>query len=242
MCLDSETGEVKALVGGAIMASASSTTRSPSASRVRRSSRSYTRRRSTPALIQPSGLVITPATVVDDEPTTFWFDDKPYEPADFKNEYFGELPAWYALAHSLNVPAVKFAEMVGYDKVAETARAVGLNVDIKPTPSIALGAYEVMPLEIAGRLHGFPQPRRAAEHQLYRQPSAISTGRSIYQCAAAAEAGDRSARGVSGGEHDGGSAAVGHGSGGARAADSRCRRRGKPARRATDGLRGSPPS
>ena len=30
------------------------------------------------------------------------------------------------------------------------ARAVGLNIDIKPTPSIALGAYEVTPLEIAG--------------------------------------------------------------------------------------------
>src|SRR5438445_10684777 len=40
--------------------------------------------------------------------------------------------------------------MTGFDKVAETARAAGLNVDIKPTPSIALGAYEVTPLEIAG--------------------------------------------------------------------------------------------
>jgi penicillin-binding protein 1B len=39
--------------------------------------------------------------------------------------------------------------MVGYKKVAQVARAAGLNVDIKPTPSIALGAYEVTPLEIA---------------------------------------------------------------------------------------------
>ncbi len=95
------------------------------------------------------GPVITPATVVTDEPTTFWFDEKPYEPANFKNEYRGEIPLWYALAHSVNVPAVKVAEMVGYDKVAATARAAGMNVDIKATPSIALGAYEVMPLEIA---------------------------------------------------------------------------------------------
>jgi penicillin-binding protein 1B len=54
------------------------------------------------------------------------------------------------LAHSLNIPAVKVAEMTGYDRVAQTARAVGLNIDIKATPSIALGAYEVTPLEIAG--------------------------------------------------------------------------------------------
>jgi penicillin-binding protein 1B len=46
--------------------------------------------------------------------------------------------------------------MVGYDKVAQTARRVGLNVDIKPTPSIALGAYEVTPLEIARAYTVFP--------------------------------------------------------------------------------------
>ena len=46
--------------------------------------------------------------------------------------------------------------MVGYDKVALTARAAGLNVDIKATPSIALGAYEVTPLEIAGAYTVFP--------------------------------------------------------------------------------------
>jgi penicillin-binding protein 1B len=44
---------------------------------------------------------------------------------------------------------VKVAETIGYDEVAATARAAGLNVNIKPTPSIALGSYEVMPLEIA---------------------------------------------------------------------------------------------
>ena len=28
--------------------------------------------------------IITPATMVDDEPTTFWFDNKPYEPAQLQ--------------------------------------------------------------------------------------------------------------------------------------------------------------
>jgi penicillin-binding protein 1B len=45
---------------------------------------------------------------------------------------------------------------VGYDKVAATAHAVGLNIDIKATPAIALGAYEVTPLEIAGAYTVFP--------------------------------------------------------------------------------------
>lgn len=151
VCLDAETGELKALVGG----------RSYGVSQLdhalaKRQPGSSFKPFVYTAAFQTAidnqggqGPVITPATIVDDEPTTFWYDEKPYEPANFEDKYFGEVPAWFALAHSLNVPAVKFAEMVGYDKVAAVARAVGLNVDIKPTPSIALGAYEVQPIEIA---------------------------------------------------------------------------------------------
>ena len=29
--------------------------------------------------------------MVDDEPTTFWFDGKPYSPANFANEYYGKV-------------------------------------------------------------------------------------------------------------------------------------------------------
>jgi penicillin-binding protein 1B len=47
------------------------------------------------------------------------------------------------------VPAVRVAEITGYDKVARIARAAGVGANIKPTPSIALGAYEVTPLEMA---------------------------------------------------------------------------------------------
>jgi penicillin-binding protein 1B len=150
ICIDAETGEVKALVGGrnyglsqldhAVAHRQPGSSFKPFV---------YATAFAT-ALRQDGGPVITPATVVANQPTTFWYDDKPYEPANFKNEYSDDVPAWYALTHSLNIPAVKFAEMAGYDNVAKTARAAGLNVDIKPTPSIALGAYEVTPLEIAG--------------------------------------------------------------------------------------------
>ena len=150
VCLDAETGEVKALVGGrnygVSQLDHALAKRQPGSSF---KPFVYTAAFATALEGSGQGPVITPATVIDDEPTTFWFDEKPYEPANHGNQYFGEIPIWFALAHSLNVPAVKVAEMVGYDKVAQTARAAGLNVDIKPTPSIALGAYEVTPLEIA---------------------------------------------------------------------------------------------
>ena len=59
--------------------------------------------------------VLTASTMVLDEPTTFWFDGKPYEPGNFEHKYYGEVTLREALAHSLNVATVKVAEMVGYD-------------------------------------------------------------------------------------------------------------------------------
>ncbi|HSR08695.1 MAG TPA: PBP1A family penicillin-binding protein [Bryobacteraceae bacterium] len=153
--LDTETGKVKALVGG--RSYANSQLNHATAKRQPGSSfKPFVYTAAFSAALQDGGQVITPDTTVEDEPTTFMYDDKPYEPADFGDEYAGTVTLRRALAHSLNIPAVKVAEMVGYDKVAATARAVGLNLDIQPTPSIALGAYEVMPIEIAGAYTVFP--------------------------------------------------------------------------------------
>ena len=88
--------------------------------------------------------------MINDEPTTFWFDGKPYEPSNFEHKFYGTVSMRDALAHSLNVATVKLAEQTGYAAVVDLARRAGLNLDIQPTPAVALGAYEVTPLEIAG--------------------------------------------------------------------------------------------
>jgi penicillin-binding protein 1B len=93
------------------------------------------------------GQVITPATMLTDEPTTFYFDGKPYEPSNFEHKFYGNVTLRDALAHSLTV---KLAEETGYDNVVDLARRAGMNLEIHPTPAVALGAYEVTPLEIAG--------------------------------------------------------------------------------------------
>jgi penicillin-binding protein 1B len=110
------------------------------------------------ALDPASHTILTPASTVVDEETTFWYENgtRNYTPSNFGLKFEGLMTLRYALAHSKNVPAVKVAEMVGFDKVAEVARAVGMNLDIQPTPSIALGAYEVTPLEIASAYTVFP--------------------------------------------------------------------------------------
>ena len=78
------------------------------------------------------------------------FDGKAYEPGNHGDHYFGNVTLRTALAKSLNIPAVKLAEAVGYGEVAKLAKNAGMNVQIRATPSIALGAYEVTPIEVAG--------------------------------------------------------------------------------------------
>jgi penicillin-binding protein 1B len=71
----------------------------------------------------------------------------------------------YALEHSLNVPTIKIAEAIGYDKVADLAKRMGLNAKIKGYPSVALGAFEVTPLEMAGAYTVFANDGKRLEPQ-----------------------------------------------------------------------------
>ncbi len=93
--------------------------------------------------------VITPASTVTDEPSTFTYGDSIYEPRNYKEEYHGDVTLRYALAMSLNNATVKVAEEVGYDKVADLARSAGI-VSVKATPAMALGSYDASPLDMAG--------------------------------------------------------------------------------------------
>lgn len=149
VALDPQTGDVKALIGG----------RDYGRSQLNR----VLAKRQPGSAFKPfvyaaalntalsGGRVLTPATLLLDEPTSFVYDDdRTYTPSNFKDHFYGPVTMRQALMKSLNIPTVKLAEMAGYRSVAELARRAGLNMEIRGTPAVALGAYEVTPLEIAG--------------------------------------------------------------------------------------------
>src|SRR5437588_1168492 len=148
IAMDPHTGEIKALVGG----------RNYGASQLNHA----LAKRPTGSIFKPfvyaaavntaldgSPNVITPASTVSDQASTFSYGDQIYEPRNYKEEYHGDVTLRYALALSLNNATVKLAEEVGYDKVAEIAKAAGIT-SVKPTPAMALGAYDATPLDLAG--------------------------------------------------------------------------------------------
>ena len=93
--------------------------------------------------------VVTPVTTVDDIPTTFDFDGKEYTPDNYGEEFYGTVTVGDALIHSLNVATVKVAELIGYQRVVDVARQMGLGSKIQATPAVALGAYEMTPIDVA---------------------------------------------------------------------------------------------
>ena len=147
--LDPETGAVKALVGGRDYG-ASQLNRALAKRQPGSSFKPFVYAAALSTALAGGSQVITPVTRLLDEPTTFWFDNKAYSPENFEQKYYGEVTLRTALAKSLNVPAVKLAEMIGFDAVETLAKKAGMNINIQATPAIALGAYEVTPIEVAG--------------------------------------------------------------------------------------------
>jgi penicillin-binding protein 1B len=99
---------------------------------------------------------ITPATVVLDEPTTFMFNDQPWDPANYEKDYDGPITLRRALAMSRNIATIKVAETTGYGEVAGLWRKVGTGTAPRPYPAIALGVFEATPYEIASAYTLFP--------------------------------------------------------------------------------------
>ena len=87
----------------------------------------------------------TPDTPVVDEPIKIGN----WEPRNYTGQYLGPITLRTALAQSINTVAARLASEVGTANVAATARRLGITSPIQLDPSMALGAVEVSPLEMA---------------------------------------------------------------------------------------------
>ncbi|HTK36082.1 MAG TPA: penicillin-binding protein 1A [Caulobacteraceae bacterium] len=87
----------------------------------------------------------TPDTMVVDEPVTIGN----WSPQDYEPRFLGAITMQTALAESINTVAAKLADEIGRDNVARTAHRLGIQSRIGLDPSMALGAVEVSPLEMA---------------------------------------------------------------------------------------------
>jgi penicillin-binding protein 1A len=93
----------------------------------------------------------TPSEQVVDEPVTIGN----WSPKNFEGNYLGPITLETALAKSINTVAARLANEVGTNNVAATAHRLGITSQIQTDPSMALGAVEVTPLEMAEAYDAF---------------------------------------------------------------------------------------
>src|SRR5690606_34377046 len=99
------------------------------------------RPRSTGSILKPLlyGLMLQdgellPTTLVSDIPTQF----AGYKPQNYDRQYRGAVPAHYALAHSLNVPAVRMLRDHGTSRVHQHPQTVGMHTLFRPADGYGL--------------------------------------------------------------------------------------------------------
>ena len=93
----------------------------------------------------------TLASMIADEPITLEAGGKHWTPKNVDLTYRGTVTFRQVAESSLNAATVQIATAVGFDRIVDMARATGASGDrtLPALPSIALGAVEASPLEMA---------------------------------------------------------------------------------------------
>ena len=91
----------------------------------------------------------SPATIIEDLPFEVESGGQIWSPENYDRTYHGEVSLRNALANSMNIATSRLALDVGLNRVARTARDAGIQSRLQAFPSIALGSFEVTPLELA---------------------------------------------------------------------------------------------
>jgi len=149
--VDPHSGAIKALVGGRSYADSQFNR----ITQARRQSGSLFKPVVYLTALESAGLPggVTPATMIEDAPTQVSYQEegttRVWGPQNDSRKFRGPVTVRTALERSLNTPVVKVAQEIGLSSVIKTARRLGLTTPMQPLPSLALGAFEVSPLEMA---------------------------------------------------------------------------------------------
>ena len=145
LCMDMETGQVKAMVGG----------RDYKKSQFNRAIQS--KRQSGSAfkpIIYAAALDkgYTPASMIIDSPIVFKDSERGFtwKPRNYKEKFYGPTLFRQALAKSRNVVTIKILRDIGIDYAIDYAKKLGITSTINRDLSIALGSSGVSLLEIIG--------------------------------------------------------------------------------------------
>ncbi|MBI4089731.1 MAG: PBP1A family penicillin-binding protein [Candidatus Levybacteria bacterium] len=95
----------------------------------------------------------TPATIIDDSPTTYAYLNAPsYSPVNYDGKFHGKMSLRLALANSINIPAIKILAKIGIPNMVILAKQMGITTWGDPASyglAITLGAADVKMIDMA---------------------------------------------------------------------------------------------
>ncbi len=91
---------------------------------------------------------ITPASLTNDNPEVFTFDNQTWEPKNY-DDYDGEITLRRALAMSRNLGTIHVGQAIGFETISSLWKRVGVGTPPQGYPAITLGVFELTPLEVA---------------------------------------------------------------------------------------------
>jgi penicillin-binding protein 1A len=100
----------------------------------------------------------TEESTLHDEPTSFFAgpNQPPYEPKNYDRQFEGDIPLYWALEESRNVPTVALMEQLDPHKVVPYAQRMGITAPIPPYLSTAIGSAEASLLEMTSAYTAWP--------------------------------------------------------------------------------------
>lgn len=97
-----------------------------------------------------------PASIISDTSFSVVAGGQRWSPTNYDKKEHGDISLRSALMNSYNIATAKLALSIGLDAIVKTARDAGITSELMAVPSIALGSFEVTPLEMAAAYTIFP--------------------------------------------------------------------------------------
>jgi penicillin-binding protein 1B len=122
------------------------------------------------SLVKPPLYLLALATgkftwlsALNDEAMRFDLGGEFWQPENFDRQQHGQVPMYLALAKSYNLATLDLAKRLGFERVGSGLRQLGVQRPFVMRPSVALGALELSPFEVARLYQPLASKGRSAQ-------------------------------------------------------------------------------
>jgi penicillin-binding protein 1B len=164
IAIEASTGKIRAFVGGRNFAGSQFDRLTQAQRQPGSSFKPFVYAAALESAFESQDRFFTTSSLVADEPWSMQIDKAVWQPRNYNGGYNGVVSLRTALSKSMNIATAKVGEQIGFHKIHRLALNMGFN-NVKPYPSITLGAFEVSPFQLIRAYTAFANGGKVVELQ-----------------------------------------------------------------------------